>query len=360
MTKLPAEAAAATEAAPAPKPSRRFVLLLAAGVLLLAGVGYLATGTPDYAERIARAEAQARAAAAPASMPSAEQLEAMVGKLVAHLKTKPEDAEGWLMLGRARALQGQLDEALTAYTRASGLRPQDARLLVDLAELQGLKNGRSLAGEPTTLLARALKIDPDHPKALALAGAAAFDAKDYTLAVQHWQRLVALSDPQAGYLEQLQQSLAEAQRLAQAPRGAADAAASPAAAKAASTPAANAAAAPAAAATLSGTVTLAPALAAQAAPTDTLFVFARPAQGPRMPLVILKRQVKDLPLAFTLDDSMAMSPAAKLSTAGAVVVVARISKSGQAMPQPGDLFGESSTQQPGSAGIRIVIDQAVK
>lgn len=340
--------------APVPKASRRLVLLLTAAILALAGVGYLLTGSPDYAERIARAEAQARAAAGAASMPSAEQLQAMIGKLAEHVAAKPDDAEGWLMLGRARVLQGQMEEALTAYTRASSLRPQDARLLVDLAELHGLKNGRSLAGEPTVLLARALKIDPGHPKALALAGAAAFDAKDYAQAVAHWDRLVALSDPQAGYLDQLKASIADARRLGQLPGGAvaADVAGKP--------DAAPKSAAATTGTTLSGTVVLAPELATQAAPTDTLFVFARAAQGPRMPIVIMKRQVRELPMSFTLDDSMAMSSAAKLSTAGAVVVVARISKSGQAMPQPGDLFGESSTVHAGALGVKVVIDQLVK
>jgi cytochrome c-type biogenesis protein CcmH len=115
-----------------------------------------------------------------------------------------------------------------------------------------------------------------------------------------------------------------------------------------------------------GTVSLSPALAAQARPEDTLFIFARAAQGPRMPIAILKKQVRELPLAFTLDDTMAMSPAMTLAKAGEVVVVARISRSGQAAPQPGDLFGESAPIKPApagaaaAAGLTLVIDQAVR
>jgi cytochrome c-type biogenesis protein CcmH len=107
-------------------------------------------------------------------------------------------------------------------------------------------------------------------------------------------------------------------------------------------------------------VELASALAAKAAPDDTVFIFARPAEGARMPLAILKKRVRDLPFAFTLDDSLAMSPAARLSMASAVVVGARVSKSGQAMPQPGDLQGLSASVKPGASGLKIVISEEVR
>jgi cytochrome c-type biogenesis protein CcmH len=101
-------------------------------------------------------------------------------------------------------------------------------------------------------------------------------------------------------------------------------------------------------------------MAKQAKPEDTVFVFARPAEGARMPLAILRKQVKDLPLQFTLDDSMAMSPANALSGASKVVVGARVSKSGNAMPQPGDLSGQSAPVSVGASGLQIEIREAVK
>jgi cytochrome c-type biogenesis protein CcmH len=120
----------------------------------------------------------------------------------------------------------------------------------------------------------------------------------------------------------------------------------------------QAAAAPATFATaITGKVTLAPALAAKAAPDDTVFIYARAAEGSRMPLAILKKKVSDLPVSFTLDDSMAMSPAATLSGAKAVIVGARVSKSGQAMPQPGDLQGQSAVVAPGVSGLQISISE---
>ena len=109
-----------------------------------------------------------------------------------------------------------------------------------------------------------------------------------------------------------------------------------------------------------GTVTLAAVLAAQASPNDTVFVFARAAEGPRMPLAVLRKQVKDLPFEFNLDDSMAMSPAAKLSAAAQVIVGARISKTGEAIPQNGDLTGQSAPVAPGASGLNIEIAEVVK
>ena len=112
--------------------------------------------------------------------------------------------------------------------------------------------------------------------------------------------------------------------------------------------------------TLSGTITLAPALLASANPQDTVFIFARNAEGSRMPLAIVRMQVKDLPIQFTLDDSMAMSPNAKLSQASGVIVGVRISKSGTALPEKGDLSGQSGVVTLGAKGLSIEIKDVVK
>jgi cytochrome c-type biogenesis protein CcmH len=119
---------------------------------------------------------------------------------------------------------------------------------------------------------------------------------------------------------------------------------------------------PAAAAgqTVSGRVTLAAALAKKVEPTDTVFVVARAPQGSRMPLAVLRKQVKDLPLQFTLDDSLSMSPVGKLSTAGQVIVSARISKSGNAMLEPGDWGGQTKPVAVGTQGLSIEINAAAK
>jgi cytochrome c-type biogenesis protein CcmH len=126
-------------------------------------------------------------------------------------------------------------------------------------------------------------------------------------------------------------------------------------------PAAVPSPAPAAAAggTVSGTVALSPALKAKAAPTDIVFIFARPAQGPRMPLALTQVQVKDLPAKFTLDDSQAMSPNFRLSGQSEVIVGARISKSGNPMPASGDLEGLSTPVKIGAKDAAVTIDSVL-
>ncbi len=125
--------------------------------------------------------------------------------------------------------------------------------------------------------------------------------------------------------------------------------------------AANSSAQPAATAgvSISGTVALSPALAPQAKPTDTVFIFARAVEGPPMPLAVIRKQVKDLPLQFSLDDSMAMWPDAKVSAFPRVVVTARVSKTGEGQARPGDLEGHSPPVAAGATGLQIAISSVV-
>jgi cytochrome c-type biogenesis protein CcmH len=125
----------------------------------------------------------------------------------------------------------------------------------------------------------------------------------------------------------------------------------------AAAPAAKAATAPAG---ISGTVRLAPGFAAKATPEDTVFIFARAAEGPRVPLAVMRKQVRDLPATFTLDDSMAMTPAAKLSDHAQVVVGARVSSTGNPAAQPGDLEGYSAPLAPGASGVQITINSEIR
>ncbi len=354
------------------RPSRAMTAGLLSFVVVLAVAGYAWTGSPGVPSA-----GPPSAAAADAGNPHASgavneaQFVAAVEQLAERLKGQPDDVEGWAMLARSYGMLGRLDDALPAYQKAVALNGQDARLLADYADTLALKSDRNLEGEPMALVERALKIEPTNLKALSLAGAAAFNRQDYAGAVRYWERVVQNAPPESPYLPQVQASIAEARERGNlgGPAGvAAGPAATPAAAVAAAKPATAPAVAPVAppapgvagGATLRGTVRLAPALAMMAAPTDAVFIFARPAEGSRMPLAILRKQVKDLPMDFVLDDSMAMSPGAKLSLFPQVVVSARVSKSGQAVPSAGDLAGQSAPIAPTTSGLLIEINEVVK
>jgi cytochrome c-type biogenesis protein CcmH len=257
------------------------------------------------------------------------------------------------MLGRSYTALNRPAEALAAYRKVVELRPKDAQALADLADSLAVANNRSLEGEPERLIQEAVRLDPRNVKALALAGTVAFNRSDFKAAADQWQRAVDASEPGSEFARQLQGAVDEARSRV------GDGTAAPAApAAAAATPAAPAAAA--AGAVLAGRVTLSPSLRAKVAPGDTLFIFARASAGPKVPLAILRKTAGDLPVDFTLDDSLAMSPAAKLSSASQVVVGARISKSGNAMPQPGDLQAVSAPVAVGTKGISLEINDVVR
>ena len=341
---------------------------LAAGIPILSVVLYLTLGSRDaFVPTVARAPASA----GEHDITPAE-IEAMAAQLSAKLQQEPNNAEGWVMLARTYYALKRFPDAARAFDRAVALVPDNGSLLADYADALGSAQGGTLAGKPQELIARALKADPNSWKANALAGTAAFDAKDYSKAVFYWERTKANVPPDSEFAKGLDASIAEARQLGGLAASSAPAPAKPVASAAAPTkpaasvasaaPAPKAAAAGASAApaaiggsTIAGTVQLAPALAAQADPSDTVFIFARAAQGPKMPLAIVRKQVKDLPYTFTLDDSTAMAPNMALSNFAQVVVGARVSKSGLAVPQSGDLEGISATVKPGSTGVAVVI-----
>ena len=353
---------------PAARPSRRLQAGLVAGVLVLAAIGYSITGTPGRLGAGAEATPQA-ATGTDGSPPVTEaQVAELVDRVVQRLKEKPDDATGWALLARAYSSMGRLEEAVPAFQKALALTGDDANLLADFADTLAALNNGQITPEAQQLVARALVLEPGHIKALALAGSAAFDQRDYAAAVRHWEGVERALPADSGMLPPVRASIVRARELGGLPPAVAAApAAKPEAgapasmvAGTAATAASGAGPAALAAKAVSGSVTLAPALAAQASPGDTLFVLARAASGPRMPLAVLRKQVKDLPLNFTLDDSMAMAPTARISDHPLVIISVRISKSGDAMPQDGDLRGESAPVAPGTRGVAVQISEVLK
>ncbi len=359
-----------SSAAAGPRPSRRLQVGLAAGVVLLAAVGYSITGTPGRLGIGSDAPPAAAAAADGGPQVTEAQMTELVDRVLQRLKEKPDDATGWALLARAYSSMGKLAEAVTAFQKAVALNGDDANLLADFADTLAALNNGQISPEAMQLVERALALEPENTKALALAGSAAFDQRDYATAVRHWEKVERSLPADSGLLTPVRSSIARARELGGLPPATAAAAqvkpatagpTGPAGMAAATAPAASSVApAELAAKAVSGSVTLAPSLAAQASPGDTLFVLARAASGPRMPLAVLRKQVKDLPLNFTLDDSMAMAPTARISDHPLVVISVRISKSGDAMPQDGDLRGESTPVAPGTRGVAVQISEVLK
>lgn len=277
------------------------------------------------------------------------QINAMVERLAERLKGAPGDTEGWIMLARSYGVLGRFAEAASAYAKAAEQRPDDAQLLADYADALAMAQGRALGGEPEKLVARALRLEPNNVKALALAGTAAFERSDYRGALGYWRQALPFVPDGTGIADSIRSGIAEAESRLGAP------AVSNAPARIARDEAGSRGAA-----SLKGKVSLAPAVAGKVRPDDSVFVYARAAEGPRMPLAILRRQVKDLPFEFVLDDSMAMNPSLKLSDVGRIVVVARVSKSGLATPQKGDLQVTTAPLGLGTKNIRLEINRAIE
>jgi cytochrome c-type biogenesis protein CcmH len=356
--------------APLPRVARSTGLTAAAvSVFVIAlPIGmYLTLGRPDAigpmaSESQAADQGQGASGGEKAAHPiTPAQVQVMIDQLAKALEQNPGDGEGWAMLARSYVYLRNFPEAAKAFKKATQLRPHDARLFSDYADALAMTQEKGLVGEPMKLVQHALSIDPKEVKALALAGSEAFNRKDYAAAVSYWDRAVKAQPSDQQFAAQLQANLMEARALAGGsapPQTAAAAAPAPAAAQSDRRGAMAGAEAPSGA-TVKGRVELSTSLVGKAAPNDTVFVFARAAQGPRMPLALMRRTVKDLPLEFALDDSMAMMPNLKLSNFSSVVIGARVSKAGDAMPASGDLQGFSQPVKVGSAGVDVRIDQVV-
>jgi cytochrome c-type biogenesis protein CcmH len=280
---------------------------------------------------------------------SADALEGLVERLKQKMEQNPNDGVGWGLLARSYVGLGRYAEAASIYERAVTLIPDDAQLLADYADTLGVVHGRKLEGKPEVLIQQALKIDPLNVKALMLAGTVAFHRKNFARAAKDWEQaranLPADVDPEM--TQQLTAAIEEARSQLGGGQSMMSGLAEPAAP---AQPAGKLR-------VIKGTVAMAPSLAGKGSPTDTLFVFAREMNGPPMPVSIVRASRKDLPFTFQLDDSTSPMPSRKLSSAGPVVIVARLSKSGQAMPQSGDLEGTSQPVKSGVEGITIVIDR---
>jgi cytochrome c-type biogenesis protein CcmH len=278
-----------------------------------------------------------------------------IAALEAKVAKNPNDNESLLFLARAYGESERFADSANTYGKLTQAITDEAWIWADYADVLAMAQGQSLAGPPTKLIERALALDPNYPKALALAGSAAMERGDYAAAIRHWEHLLKGISADSEDAKMIMGGLQQARQfLAQSKGGKGMVVAQTEPVPEARQNAVSGKE------QITGTVTLSAAMKAKANPTDTVFVLARAVQGPKMPLAILRKQVQDLPLQFALDDSTAMAPQMKLSNFDEVVVVVRVSKSGNAMPQPGDLQGISGPVKPGSSGLKINIDTLVQ
>lgn len=287
----------------------------------------------------------------------AEGLNTLIERLRQKLEQNPNDVTGWTLLARSYMAMDRYAEAVPVFERAVALNPNDAGLLADYADALGVHQGRKLEGKPEALIQKALQLDPNNVKALMLSGTVAFNRKDFASAVKEWERaranLPPNSDPES--MEQLVAGINEAKRrMGGTPLMAmANAELAESSVPADHPPIRKRGGAHA----ITGTVILGPGMEAKSSGADTLFVFAKDPNGPPMPVSIVRATKKDLPFTFRLDDSTSPMPSRKLSDLKTVVVVARLSRSGTAMPESGDLEGVSQPIKPGTEGLTIVIDR---
>lgn len=318
-------------------PARGQHMALLMTLPLVAVLVYALTGNPMAAG--------AHTAAAPEDSTRA-QTEAMVAQLAAQLTLADNSAtagtvadtgsaEAWVWLAQLQAGLQRFAEAEQAYGRALARRPDVPQWLVDRSDLYLVAHGAK-DGEAERLVQRALQLAPNHPKALAIAGGLAFDRGEATQAHRLWARARALLPAESAFAQELDRSMKAAE--AEGAR-----AANPATA-------------------ISGTVQLAPELAADLAanarPEATVFVIVRAAnQGtaPRMPLAVRRHRVAELPLRFTLDTSDAMTPSSSWAAGDALEMEVLVSQTGEARAQAGDLVAGPVGVKAGADGVAMVV-----
>ena len=343
-------------------PRASFIALLLVAMLLPASalLLYRVVGAPQALD-----PANLAAPAAAVHGERGPEMEQAITLLAARLKEHPDDFEGWTLLGRAYQATNRATESLDAFRHAHELARDDPAISVEFAQALALAApGHRIEGESRSLLEGALRTDAANQRALWLLGISDYRAQRYDAAIARWNTLLPLlaADSEVAVSVKKQIADAEARRDGNAVPAEAEPAA-PAqksiAAGAAPTGASGDLAARDAP-RLSVKVRLDPKLEGKLDPDATLFIYARAASGPPMPLAIQRLKASQLPLTVTLDESMGMLPAMKLSMFPQVVVGARVSKSGNALPQSGDLQTLSAPiEVHRSEPIELVIDQVV-
>ena len=272
-----------------------------------------------------------------------QDVEKMVAGLAAKMEQDPSNLKGWAMLARSYKVMGRPKDAEKAYDRAGSYLDTDPQLLADYADVSASNANGSFEGKPQAIINRALKADPNNMMALWLAGTADYNRGDYKGAVQVWGRLAKLLPADSEDMKMIQGSIMEARGKANLPpESLVSQPTSPVAAVSGKN--------------INGTVEINPDLKSRIKPDYIVMVIAR-APGARMPVAIMRGKAADLPLRFVLNDALAMTPDTLISNLSEATIEVRISKSGQAKAEPGDLYSEIQTVKIGTNNLKVVVDQ---
>lgn len=280
---------------------------------------------------------------------SNDEMLAMIAKLAQRLRDDPKNSEGWDLLARSYMSMKMYAQATDALQKLYALVGDDVEVLVRLADATAMVSDARFEGEAITLINKALAIQPDHPTALWLAGMAAQEKQQWSKAVDYWQRAKAV-------LVNNPQSQVELDRLIQYAQTATTGSGTESMASASGTESRNSQTEMSKGVGITVTVSLGEKYKKSLDKNTTVFILAQAIKGPPMPLAAVKKRVADLPITITLDDSMAMMPSHKISKYQQVRIIARVSKSGSARAQPGDIQG---LQEPvdSNANIKLVINE---
>lgn len=327
---------------------------VAAVIPIIAGVVYLAVGTPDAidpANRIAVVANQQPQQQAPGDQATPD-IREVVRRIKERLEDEPEDVTGWFMLGRAHMALSEFAPAVSAIRKSYELGGENPEVMIRLADALAMSQEGSMAGEPEPLLVRALELQPDNPQGLWLLGMAQSERGDNVAAIQTWQTLVPLLQGDERSQQEVTQLIAQAKQ-ATGTGDSNDGASVGASATAAEE---SAMSQPSSVAKLAVEVSLKDGLA-EDLPSDTIvFVYAKAADGPPMPLAVARKTLADIPFTVILSDEDAMIPAMKLSAFDKLIVGARLSLDGNAIAKPGDIFGEvHDATSGGSEPLRVEI-----
>ncbi len=319
-----------------PRWNQRGAIAIALLIPLASAAMYLTLGDPGAISRPKSAPEQGIAETLPESGESLS-IEQITRQLRERVVQDPNDQRAWLALAQAYVSQELFADGAAAYAQLRKLHGDSSEILIREADALAMAQGGSLSGEPELLLRKALSLDSENPAALWLAGLAASERQDYSSAMELWDRAQGgIEDPEVR--AELMRVMEETQALMNSASAGSDSSES----------------------AIQVSVSVDSSIAESFDPQAVLFILARAVDGPPMPLAAVKRQLKDLPLTVTLDDSLAMVPSMTLSKYENVQIVARISKSGQPTASSGDAFGQSQTVRPGQDEVvQLTISEIV-